>query len=176
VWSGRWIVSGSLIWPFRTVASYVVVFMLVFYSRSKSWTNIPTNKRTRRLQNGGGIKVSLCNVVAHREYEGFRWRPEMCYLIWNKQLVADGHHHTSMRYRFRWRLMRPYLARAKLNGRWYKSKSFSVEAAPGTVGALPQVTPNHDAELERLKPRLNPNAWRWSAIARRESNEIMSCN
>src|SRR5262245_39932858 len=24
-----------------------------------------------------------------------------------------------------------YLARAKLNGRWYKSKSFSVEAVPG---------------------------------------------
>src|SRR5215475_3468192 len=44
-----------------------------------------------------------------------------------------------------------YLARAKLNGRWYKSKSFSVEAAPGTVAAFPPVMLNHDAELERLK-------------------------
>src|SRR5499426_2354524 len=30
-----------------------------------------------------------------------------------------------------------YLARAKLNGRWYKSKSFSVEAVPGTVTGIP---------------------------------------
>ena len=47
-----------------------------------------------------------------------------------------------------------YLARAKLNGRWYKSKSFSVEAAPGTVAAFPPVMLNHDAELERLKAQL----------------------
>ena len=42
-----------------------------------------------------------------------------------------------------------YLARAKLNGYWYKSKAFSVEAVPGTVAASPKVS--HDAELERLK-------------------------
>ena len=47
-----------------------------------------------------------------------------------------------------------YLARAKLNGRWYKSKSFSVEAVPGTVTAIPPVMPNHDAELERLKAQI----------------------
>ena len=47
-----------------------------------------------------------------------------------------------------------YLARAKLNGRWYKSKSFSVEAAPGTVAATTTLTPNHDAELERLKAQI----------------------
>src|SRR5215831_7907223 len=47
-----------------------------------------------------------------------------------------------------------YLARAKLNGRWYKSKSFSVEAAPGTATAIPPVIPNHDAELERLKAQI----------------------
>jgi hypothetical protein len=46
-----------------------------------------------------------------------------------------------------------YLARAKLNGRWYKSKSFSVEASPGKT-ATPQVIPNHDAELERLKAQI----------------------
>ena len=46
-----------------------------------------------------------------------------------------------------------FLARAKLNGRWYKSKSFSVEAAPGTVAALPTI-PSHDAELERLKAQI----------------------
>src|SRR5262245_2576660 len=46
-----------------------------------------------------------------------------------------------------------YLARAKLNGRWYKSKSFSVEAAPGTVAAMP-VIPNNDAELGRLKAQI----------------------
>jgi len=46
-----------------------------------------------------------------------------------------------------------YLARAKLNGRWYRSKSFSVEAAPGTV-TIPTVVPNHDAELERLKAQI----------------------
>jgi hypothetical protein len=46
-----------------------------------------------------------------------------------------------------------YLARAKLNGHWYKSKSFSVEAAAGTV-ATPQAMPNHDAELERLKAHI----------------------
>jgi len=40
-----------------------------------------------------------------------------------------------------------YLARAKLNGRWYKSKSFSVEAAPGTVTAIPPVIADHDVEL-----------------------------
>src|SRR5262249_9875076 len=44
-----------------------------------------------------------------------------------------------------------YLARVKLNGRWYKSKSFSVEAAPGTITA---VIPNHDGELERLKAQI----------------------
>ena len=47
-----------------------------------------------------------------------------------------------------------YLARAKLNGRWYKSKSFSVEAAPGTPAAPPAVLANHDAELERLKAQI----------------------
>src|SRR5262245_24414590 len=47
-----------------------------------------------------------------------------------------------------------YLARAKLNGRWYKSKSFSVEAAPGLPPAAPSVTPNHDSELERLKAQI----------------------
>lgn len=47
-----------------------------------------------------------------------------------------------------------YLARAKLNGRWYKSKSFSVEAAPGTATAIPPMIPNHDAELERLKAQI----------------------
>jgi hypothetical protein len=47
-----------------------------------------------------------------------------------------------------------YLARAKLNGRWYKSKSFSVEAAPGAVATVPPMTPNHDAELERLKAQI----------------------
>jgi hypothetical protein len=45
-----------------------------------------------------------------------------------------------------------YLAPAKLNGYWYKSKAFSVEAAPGTVTATPAV--NHDAELERLKAQI----------------------
>src|SRR5439155_11359129 len=47
-----------------------------------------------------------------------------------------------------------YLARAKLNGIWWKSKSFSVEAALGTVAAARQVIPNHDAELERLKAQI----------------------
>ena len=47
-----------------------------------------------------------------------------------------------------------YLARAKLNGIWWKSKSFSVEAALGTVSAARQVIPNHDAELERLKAQI----------------------
>src|SRR5215831_14052254 len=47
-----------------------------------------------------------------------------------------------------------YLARAKLNGRWYKSKSFSVEAAPGTVAAIPTMVPNHDTELDRLKAQI----------------------
>jgi hypothetical protein len=47
-----------------------------------------------------------------------------------------------------------YLARAKLNGRWYKSKSFSVEATPGTTTAMPSMIPNHDAELERLKAQI----------------------
>ena len=47
-----------------------------------------------------------------------------------------------------------YLARAKLNGRWYKSKSFSVEAAPGTVAVSPSVNSNHDGELERLKAQI----------------------
>src|SRR5262249_3602563 len=45
-----------------------------------------------------------------------------------------------------------YLARAKLNGYWYKSKSFSVDAAPGSVVATPAV--NHDGELERLKAQI----------------------
>jgi hypothetical protein len=47
-----------------------------------------------------------------------------------------------------------YLAPAKLKGRWYKSKSFSVEAAPGTPAAAAPAIPNHDAELERLKAQL----------------------
>src|SRR5262245_29555984 len=47
-----------------------------------------------------------------------------------------------------------YLARAKLNGRWYKSKSFSVEAAPGTVTVVPTSSPDHDGELERLKAQI----------------------
>src|SRR5262245_28449778 len=47
-----------------------------------------------------------------------------------------------------------FLARAKLNGRWYKSKSFSVESAPGTVTTISPVIPNHDAELERLKAQI----------------------
>jgi len=45
-----------------------------------------------------------------------------------------------------------YLARAKLNGRWYKSKSFSVEALPGT--AVPKMAAGHDSEIERLKMEL----------------------
>jgi hypothetical protein len=45
-----------------------------------------------------------------------------------------------------------YLARAKLNGYWYKSKAFSVEAAPGTVVSTPAV--NRDGELERLKAQI----------------------
>src|SRR5262249_15359961 len=48
-----------------------------------------------------------------------------------------------------------YLARAKLNGRWYKSKSFSVEAAPGAGVVVPSVIPNHDAELARLKAQID---------------------
>jgi hypothetical protein len=48
-----------------------------------------------------------------------------------------------------------YLARAKLNGRWYKSKSFSVEAAPGSQPTAFSVVPNHNgAELERLKAQI----------------------
>jgi hypothetical protein len=47
-----------------------------------------------------------------------------------------------------------YLARAKLNGRWYKSKSFSVEPPPGTVAVGPSVRPSHDGELERLKAQI----------------------
>jgi hypothetical protein len=47
-----------------------------------------------------------------------------------------------------------YLARAKLNGRWYKSKSFSVEAIPGTGTVTAPVIPSHDAELERLKAQI----------------------
>jgi hypothetical protein len=47
-----------------------------------------------------------------------------------------------------------YLARAKLNGRWYKSKSFSVEAPPGTVTAAAPAVTNHNAELERLKAQI----------------------
>src|SRR5262245_64022615 len=48
-----------------------------------------------------------------------------------------------------------YLARAKLNGRWYKSKSFSVEAAPGSLPTALSIVPNHnDAELERLKAQI----------------------
>jgi hypothetical protein len=47
-----------------------------------------------------------------------------------------------------------YLARAKLNGRWFKSKSFSVEGAPGTLGSAAPVIANHDAELERLKAQI----------------------
>jgi hypothetical protein len=47
-----------------------------------------------------------------------------------------------------------YLARAKLNGRWYKSKSFSVEAAPGTVTVASSVSSNYDGELERLKAQI----------------------
>src|SRR5262249_4364828 len=49
-----------------------------------------------------------------------------------------------------------YLARAKLDGRWYKSKSFSVEAPPGTVAtnAPPLMPNNHDTELERLKAQI----------------------
>jgi hypothetical protein len=46
-----------------------------------------------------------------------------------------------------------YLARAKLNGRWYKSKSFSVEASPGAAPTQ-SMTPKHDAELERLKAQI----------------------
>ena len=45
-----------------------------------------------------------------------------------------------------------YLARAKLNGRWYKSKSFSVEAPPGAVGQ--KLVAGYDSELERLKMEL----------------------
>src|SRR5262249_42645598 len=46
-------------------------------------------------------------------------------------------------------------ARAKLNGRWYKSKSFSVEAAPGSLPTALSIVPNHnDAELERLKAQI----------------------
>jgi hypothetical protein len=46
-----------------------------------------------------------------------------------------------------------YLARAKLNGHWYKSKSFSVEAAPGTGHGAPVIA-DHDTELERLKAQI----------------------
>jgi hypothetical protein len=42
-----------------------------------------------------------------------------------------------------------YLARAKLGGQWYRSKSFSVEAAPGSPKLLA-----HDSETERLKMEL----------------------
>ena len=75
-----------------------------------------------------------------------------------------------------------YLARAKLNGRWYRSKSFSVEVAPGTVPTL-AVVPNHDAELERLKAQiegqrleLKASVSKWSAIGRPASSGITNCN
>src|SRR5207249_12240080 len=47
-----------------------------------------------------------------------------------------------------------YLARAKLNGRWYKSKSFSVEAAPATFVVTTSLIPHHHAVLERLKAEI----------------------
>jgi hypothetical protein len=62
-----------------------------------------------------------------------------------------------------------YLARAKLNGHWYKSKSFSVEAAPGTV-ATPPAMPSHDAELERLKAQIESQ--RLEMERERQSREL----
>src|SRR6266581_3367719 len=42
-----------------------------------------------------------------------------------------------------------YLVRSKLNGRWYRSKSFSVESLPGATVSGPVAS--HDSEFERLK-------------------------
>ena len=49
--------------------------------------------------------------------------------------------------------------RAKLNGRWYKSKSFSVESAPGQITA-PRAIASHDSEIERLKMELEAHRLR----------------
>src|SRR5262249_18015878 len=46
-----------------------------------------------------------------------------------------------------------YMVRSKLNGRWFKSKNFSIDAPPGVTGA--NRSDMRDSELERLKTELD---------------------
>src|SRR5262245_60020358 len=47
-----------------------------------------------------------------------------------------------------------YLFRSLLNGRWHRSKAFSVAALPGASAAVPVHHLSGDAELEHLKVQL----------------------